>query len=168
MNGSKTKQNSARQVFSDYLKEHGLRSTEERFVVLGAAEEIPGAYFTTSQLLAVLNERIPKVSRATVYNTVDLLMKAGIVRGRRLGNTGIRYEFSGRNGNMNLVCSRCGKVKSLNDPAIGQLMGVRRYYAFRPEQWFVTVEGVCLACSRKEKAAAKQVINTAKIKKRKK
>ncbi len=168
MNGGKTKPDTARQCLTDYLHERGLRCTEERYVVLSAAESIQGAYFTTSQLLEVLEGMSPKVSRATVFNTVDLLVKAGIVRGKRLGNGGRRYEFAGNDGNINLVCSRCGKIKCVNDTAIGLLMRGRRFYAFRPQQWFLTVEGMCLACSRKEKAASKQETNpdTKKIRKK--
>ena len=71
-----------RERLEDFLSEGGHRKTPERFSVL---EEIysSGGHFDVDALLDRMKKRGAKVSRATLYNTIELLLEAGLVRKHR-------------------------------------------------------------------------------------
>ncbi|MBQ2731512.1 MAG: transcriptional repressor, partial [Opitutales bacterium] len=60
------------------LAAHGLRNTQQRRAIWGAAYETPG-HFTAEELLLAARERDPSVSRATVYRSIPALISSGIV-----------------------------------------------------------------------------------------
>lgn len=113
MSEEKAKEWSARQKFARFLEEHKKRKTPERFVILEkifSSQAHVGVDTLYKQLLADGY----RVSRATVYNTLDLLVEAGLVRRVTLGDGMTRYErVSGSMNHHHLICTRCGKVKEV-------------------------------------------------------
>lgn len=142
------------QLLSQYLRRSRRRCTPERYMVLSAAEAIPG-HFTIESLTKMLSDSGRHVALATVYNTVQLLVDCGLLRRLRLSNdTAARYEVTTAN-HHHLLCTRCGKIKDVSDPALEELLKTRRFSAFTPESFALSVYGICSACARKARVKAR-------------
>ena len=82
----------AQKLFIQYLRENNLKVTQERLALLDeifATDE----HLDADDLLARMKSKQRKVSRATVYRTLDLLVQCGLVRKSRLGR---EHYFQGR------------------------------------------------------------------------
>ena len=81
----------AQKLFIQYLRENNLKVTQERLALL---DEIfnTNEHLDADDLLARMKVKQRKVSRATVYRTLDLLVQCGLVRKSRLGREHYYYE----------------------------------------------------------------------------
>ena len=75
-----------RGAFERYLQSRGLRRTQERFAILDAIYSIEG-HFTMEELMDITNASKFHVSRATLYNTMDLLSDAHLVIRHKFDNS---------------------------------------------------------------------------------
>jgi len=110
-----------RQLFSDYLEQHQQRKTTERFAIL---DEIYSRsdHFDAESLYMEMKKKNYLVSRATVYNTLDLLQECDLVTRHRFGNNQARFEKSyGYRQHDHLICLDCNKVLEFCDPRIHQI-----------------------------------------------
>ncbi|HZB45326.1 MAG TPA: Fur family transcriptional regulator [Pyrinomonadaceae bacterium] len=136
-----------------------LKLTPQRFAVLEYLTRVAG-HPTAEQIGAALNRRFPQASRATVYNTLNALRDAGLVREVRLEDAVARYE-SETGPHHHFVCRECGRLEdvppeSFDPPAPRRLAG-----GHRVETCEVVLRGVCAACAGGAKTAtAKRMANT--------
>lgn len=82
-----------RKLFIDYLQSRNLRKTPERFAILKEIYSIKG-HFGIEQLYNNMKESKYRVSRATLYNTIDLLLDCGLVIKHQFGHNCSLYEKS--------------------------------------------------------------------------
>src|ERR1051326_3849620 len=91
--------------FADFLQQQGLKLTSEREALLREIFSIH-YHFEADELLVKLKQNNLKISRATVYRTLELLVKAGLVRRVPLGEDHYHYEpVSGNSHHDHLVCT---------------------------------------------------------------
>ena len=76
-----------RQIFTEYLNVNGHRKTPERYAILDAIYSIDGHFDIDTLYSLMRKERKYSVSRATLYNTIVLLIDARLVIKQQFGNT---------------------------------------------------------------------------------
>ncbi|MBD5218807.1 MAG: transcriptional repressor [Bacteroidales bacterium] len=150
MTGEKSKTASSTQTFTEYLRSTRRRCTPERLMILSCAEGC-GRHFTAEELSRSLEESGHHVATGTVYSTLELLVECGLAVRHRFAEQGNRYELTPSAGHLHLVCTHCGRIKDVRDATLAGLLKARRYTAFTPTGFALTVYGVCSACSRREK-----------------
>lgn len=107
-----------RSRFESFLKERGQRQTPERFAIL---EQVYRAenHFDADELYLKLRENDVRVSRATVYNTLDLLIDCELVRRHQFGDKHAKYEPAFSYGQHDhLICEDCNHLFEFCDPRI--------------------------------------------------
>ncbi|WP_415949021.1 Fur family transcriptional regulator [Streptomyces sp. KLOTTS4A1] len=129
------------------LRGRGWRMTSQRRVV---AEVLDGehVHLTADEVLVRAAEKLPEISRATVYNTLGELVSLGEVIEVATDGRAKRYDPNARTPHQHLVCSGCGAIRDVRpqgDP-LADLPSTERY-GFTVEAAEVTYRGVCPACA---------------------
>ena len=132
-------------AFTRFLTDGGFRKTPERFAILRKTLEMKSHFEVDALHLAIENDGY-HVSRATVYNTVELLEKAGILRKNVFGQNTAIYEVN-RDNHIHLVCKRCGKIREIDNPHIAAHIMQLNPDDFSPDSFSITLYGVCGECS---------------------
>ena len=138
-------------ILDSYLEMNNHRKTPERYAILRAVYDTDG-HFTLDEL----GEKLAKeykfpVSRATLYNTIELMIDAGIVRRLKLDGNHASYEKVVSNIRIRLMCDECGKVKETRDPNFIAFINTRKFTAFNATGFDLYVTGTCSTCARKLK-----------------
>ncbi len=142
---------SARASFTEYLRNKKLRRTPERYAILDQICEM-SEHFYVDSLHSRLEQEGFHVSKATVYNTMELLVDCGLVRRHQFNNQPAQYErVNGPGNHHHLICTQCGKVKEMKDPELMRMMSSRRYPSFHDAYFAIYVYGLCSRCQRKNK-----------------
>lgn len=145
--------NEERKIFADYLRRKALKTTRERTAVF---EEIFSAHrhFDADDLVLRMREKGTKVSRATVYRTLELLHEVGLVGRVRLNEEKYRYERLRKGEHHDhLVCTGCDKVIEFVEPAIEDLQDVVcERLGFSATSHVHQIFGLCAACQKKSAA----------------
>ena len=82
-----------KKIFAEYLRVNNLRKTPERFAILQEIYSSNG-HFDIEDLYNRMKDRKYRVSRATLYNTIDLLIDCNLVTKHQFGNNRAQYERS--------------------------------------------------------------------------
>lgn len=117
-------------IFIAHLEQNNLRKTPERFAILEEIYSRQG-HFDVDELFISMKNKSYRVSRATVYNTLDLLVECNLVTRHQFGKNLAQYEKCyGFRQHDHLICLDCRQVKEFCDPrlhqiktSVGDLMG---------------------------------------------
>jgi Fur family ferric uptake transcriptional regulator len=111
----------AQEIFRNFLKGEKNRITPERFEVLDAALDYEG-HFGADDLYILMKNQKSRVSRATVYKTLELLANCELLSKRNFGDNMTRYESSYKRQNHDhLICMDCGRIVEFVDQNVKKL-----------------------------------------------
>jgi Fur family peroxide stress response transcriptional regulator len=131
-------------------RELGVPLTVQRRAIYAAIadrDDHPSA----DEVFAALQRRVPGISKATTYRTLDKLVEIGLVR--RVSHPGAVARFDAKvHRHHHLVCERCGAVcdlesKALDRVALPDVAG----HGFELRDFSVLIHGRCRACARKRR-----------------
>jgi Fur family ferric uptake transcriptional regulator len=126
------------------LHQRGLRMTPQRQLVLDAVRDLGHA--TPEQICAQVQRAAPAVNITTVYRTLDLMERLGLVRHTHLGHGAPSYSEQ-EHQHVHLVCHGCGEVvEAPTDLMTGLVERLRTERGFDLDVSHIALTGHCRAC----------------------
>ena len=133
-------------ILDKYLEVNNHRKTPERYTILKAVYSFSG-HFSLDELGQRLTDeyRFP-VSRATLYNTLNLFMELRLVIRHRFQGT-TKYEACyADESHCHQICTVCGKVTEVKAPVIARAIDELHLKRFRKDGFSLYIYGICSTC----------------------
>ena len=131
--------------FTQFLAERKHRKTPERYAILEHIFSHEGHF--NAELLYNAMQKEYRVSLATVYNTLELLLDSRLIVKHQFGEQVAQYEKTfGNTMHNHMVCTKCGKVKEFSDKKIRAAIQSKRFVHFESTHYSLYLYGVCSKC----------------------
>ena len=136
-----------KQMLTEYLQKNGHRKTPERYAILDMIYTIKGHFDIDTLYHSMEDEGQFRVSRATLYNTIILLLDANLVIRHQFGNSS-QYERAYKNEtHHHMICTECGKVTELEDENLKKAIVETKLKKFSASHYSLYIYGVCSKCT---------------------
>ena len=142
----------AKETFLNSLKEKSLRVTKERMTLLEEIMKTRG-HFDSEELYDKIRSKGLKISRATIYNTLNVLVECGLISKYRFGENHARFEKAiGRPRHDHLICLECGDIiEFVNEKLDAIQKEVCEENKFKWHNSTLQIFGICAKCQAKKK-----------------
>ncbi len=137
------------EAFRTYLREHNLPITAQRLAIADVLLE-SGRHLSVDEVARELSARRLRVGTATVYRTLELLVRSGLVVERDFGEGFRRYEPA-RDAphHEHLICSRCSQVREFRDERLERMTTLlAEAHGFVRQRHRLVIHGICDGCRR--------------------
>ena len=128
------------------LSEQGYRLTPQRIMILSAIEN-SDSHISAEEIYSQIIAKYPNVNISTVYRTLELLTKLGLVTETNLGEGRLRYHPAEKGHHHHLICRECGAIIDLDESLLAPLKGaLLREYRFSADLKHLAILGRCVSC----------------------
>jgi Fur family ferric uptake transcriptional regulator len=128
------------------LSELGYRLTPQRMMILSAIEGSE-SHISAEEIYAQVVAKYPHVNISTVYRTLELLNRLGLVTETDLGEGRVRYHPADKGHHHHLVCEECGAIIDLDESTLFPLKdALLRDYKFVADLRHLAIFGRCTNC----------------------
>ena len=142
-------------LFRRYLREQGLPVTQQREAIAEVVFASEG-HLSVEDIEETLRQGGEKIGKATIYRTLETLVRSGLVAEHDFGEGFKRYEhlFGLQPVHEHLVCTECGSVKEIESPELRRMQErLADEHGFEPARYRLQVYGICSEC----KAAGREL-----------
>ena len=130
------------------LSKQGYRLTPQRLMVLSAIEN-SDSHLSAEEIYVQVVAKYPNVNISTVYRTMELLKRLGLVTETDLGEGRVRYHSAEKGHHHHLVCRECGAIIDLDESLLASLRSaLLREYKFNADLRHLAILGRCVNCGR--------------------
>ncbi len=135
--------------FRNYLRKNGLKFTPERTLILKAVFSLR-KHFDIDQLWEKLHKKDNRLSRATIYRTLPLLVDCNLIQETLRCQGRVHYEhIFGHKHHDHMVCLICGKIIEFRDEEIERLQKeVCKKHHFKLMEHRLGIRGYCKKCQK--------------------
>ena len=133
------------QALRTFIAKEGLKNSRQREIIAQVFFDST-EHIRVEDLLQRVREVDPKVSQATVYRTMKLLVDCSLAEARQFQDGQTRYEASDDEGHHHdhLICTKCGKIVEFVDERIEELqVEVAASFGFKVSDHKMELYGVC-------------------------
>ena len=128
------------------LTEQGYRLTPQRMMILSAIEN-SDSHISAEEIYAQVVSKYSHVNISTVYRTLELLKRLGLVTETDLGGGRVRYHPAAKGHHHHLVCQECGAIIDLDESLLSPLQSaLLREYKFSADLRHLAIFGRCANC----------------------
>lgn len=137
----------AKEKFKNFLEQNKHRKTPERFAILKEIY-INQHHFDAEELYIKMKRNAYRVSRATIYNTLDILGKCDLIRCHQFGDNKTLYERSyGIAEHDHVICTSCGDIKEFDDQYVREAVVQRAAdLGWRIQRHALNIYALCDQC----------------------
>ena len=133
-------------ILDSYLEMNNHRKTPERYTILKAIYNVDG-HFTLEELSdKLVRDYNFRVSRATLYNTLNLFLQLRLVIRHRFQGTTAYEACYDNTSHCHQICTVCGKVTEVNAPEITDAIDRTHLKRFRKDGFTLYIYGICSTC----------------------
>jgi Fur family ferric uptake transcriptional regulator len=131
---------------SGVLHELGYRLTPQRIMILEAVGQADG-HISAEDIYTQVRGQYPYMNISTVYRTLELLDKLGLVIKTDFGEGRVRYHPADKGHHHHLVCQKCGAIIDIDESTLARLQDVLfARYNFSASLRHVAIFGLCEKC----------------------
>ena len=141
------------QKFRAYIKERGLRNTPERETIIDEIFLIHD-HFDVDELFLRLRNKKKRISKASLYRTIPLLIDSGLIKEVYFENGHLHYEhIYGHKHHCHLRCVSCGRIIEFADDEIEAIQSrIGKQYDFTVTTHRFELVGYCSLCAQTEES----------------
>ena len=130
------------------LSKQGYRLTPQRMMIVSAIENSTN-HISAEEIYAQIVARYPNVNISTVYRTLELLKRLGLVTETDMGEGRVRYHPAEQGRHHHLVCRECGAIVDLGESLLAPLeSALLREHNFIADLRHLAILGRCVKCSK--------------------
>lgn len=130
------------------LKEKGYKLTPQRLEILDLLSK-DTTHASAMDIFKKVRKRAPRISMSTVYYTLDILKKEGLIRELEYYAKDNRYDVNVSD-HLNLICTKCGKIEDFMQELPVSSQAVEKKTGFKPLQMRFEYYGYCKGCKSKQ------------------